>query len=178
MSHVSSPTIGVSPQGWMRQWDEQGHVSAREWEDAPEVLAHADAVIMSEEDISPFPEVLDEYVKLAKAVVLTRGERGATLFHNGQAVDFPAFPTRAVDPTGAGDVFALAFLRELHRTGDLHKASIFANCTASFVVEKPGTEGIPDLDRVLSRLSSPQQNVQENVLNSHQRASIKAKRRR
>ena len=37
---------------------------------------------------------------------------------------------------------------------DIHEAAAFANCTASFVVEKEGTEGIPDLDRVRSRMMS------------------------
>jgi sugar/nucleoside kinase (ribokinase family) len=146
--------IGVSPQGWMRQWDADGQVSPRKWKDAPNVLPHVDVLVMSEEDISPFPEVVHEYVDLAEIMVLTRGERGSTLFHDGQVIDFPAFSTYTVDPTGAGDVFAVAFLTEFHRTGDLYKASVFANCTASFVVEKQGTEGIPDLDRVRSRMMS------------------------
>lgn len=147
--------IGVSPQGWMRQWDSQGSVSARKWKDAPDVLPYVNVVVMSEEDIAPFPGIVREYADLAEIVILTRGDRGSRLFHNGKTINFPAFPVRTVDPTGAGDVFALAFLREFHRTGDLHKASVFANCTASFVVEKRGTEGIPDLEQVLSRLSQP-----------------------
>ena len=145
--------IGVSPQGWMRQWDTQGRVSAREWKDAPDVLPYVDVVVMSEEDIAPFPGIVREYAGLAKIVILTRGDRGSTMFYGGKSENFPAFPVRTVDPTGAGDVFALAFLREFHRTCDLRKASVFANCTASFVVEKRGTEGIPDLEQVLSRLS-------------------------
>jgi 1D-myo-inositol 3-kinase len=148
--------IGVSPQGWMRQWDDRGQVSPREWKDAPNVLPHVDVLVMSEEDISPFPEVIHEYIALAETVVLTRGEKGSTLFHDGQSIDFPAFPTYTVDPTGAGDVFAAAFLSTFHQTRDLYEASIFANCTASFVVERQGTEGIPDLDRVRARMMSHQ----------------------
>jgi len=145
--------IGVSPQGWMRQWDSQGRVSARKWKDAPDVLPHVDVVVMSEEDIAPFPEIVSEYIEVAKIVILTRGDRGSTTFYDGKTINFPAFSVPTVDPTGAGDVFALAFLREFHRTSDLHKASVFANCTASFVVEKRGTEGIPDLEQVLFRFS-------------------------
>ena len=146
--------IGASPQGWMRQWDDQGRVSQCKWKDAPKVLPYVDVVIMSEEDILPFPDVVDEYANLAKVVVLTRGDRGSTAFYNGQSKDFDAFPVSVFDPTGAGDVFAVAFLKEFYRTRDLSKASIFANCTASFVVEDEGIEGIPDLDRVLARIKS------------------------
>ncbi len=146
--------IGASPQGWMRQWDDSGRVSPCKWKDAPSVLPHVDVVVMSEEDISPFPGMVEEYAELADIVVLTRGERGATLFRDGQQFDFPAFTTCAVDPTGAGDVFAAAFLSRFHQTRDIHESAIFANCTASFVVEKEGTEGIPNLARVRSRMMS------------------------
>jgi 1D-myo-inositol 3-kinase len=146
--------IGISPQGWMRRWDDTGLVSPRKWEDAANVLSRADVLVMSEEDISPFPGILREYMDLAKIMVLTRGERGSTLFHGGRSIDFSAFPTCTVDPTGAGDVFAAAFLIKFHQTSDLSKASTFANCTASFVVEKQGTEGIPGLDCVHSRVIS------------------------
>lgn len=151
-----SSIVGVSPQGWMRQWDNQGRVSQRKWKYAADVLPYVDALIMSEEDISSFPEVVYEYMNLAKVMVITRGEKGSTLFHNGQIIDFPAFPVHATDPTGAGDVFAVAFLIEYNRTHDLHKASVFANCAASFVVEKQGTEGIPNMDQVLYRLKTYQ----------------------
>ena len=33
--------IGVCPQGWMRQWDDQGHVSQKVWDSFKEVLPHA-----------------------------------------------------------------------------------------------------------------------------------------
>jgi sugar/nucleoside kinase (ribokinase family) len=146
--------IGVSPQGWMRQWDGRGQVSPCKWADASKVLPHVDVVVMSEEDIAPFPEIVNEYIELADMVVLTKGRRGSTLFRDGQQLDFPAFSANTVDPTGAGDVFATAFLSKFNQTHDIHKASIFANCTASFVVEKEGTQGIPELARVRSRLTS------------------------
>lgn len=145
--------IGVSPQGWMRCWDDHGIVSQKKWEYAREVLPYIDALIMSEEDISATPEVVEEYAKIVRMMILTRGERGSTLFYKGKTVDFPAFKTNVFDPTGAGDVFATAFLIKYKQTNDPYSASIFANCTASFVVEKQGMDGIPDLEQVYSRLS-------------------------
>lgn len=144
--------IGASPQGWMRQWDAKGQVSQCKWKDAPKVLPHVDVVVMSEEDIAPFPEIVEEYAELADIVVLTRGERGSTLFRDGKKYDFAAFSTKTVDPTGAGDVFATAFLTNFVKSRDIYEASTFANCTASFVVEAEGTKGIPDLGSVCSRM--------------------------
>ena len=146
--------IGASPQGWMRRWDDEGQVSQCKWGDALEVLPHVDVVVMSEEDIIPFPEIADEYAELADIVILTKGERGCTLFRDGQRSDSPAFAVNVIDPTGAGDVFATAFLSSFYQTRDMYEASVFANCAASFVVEKEGTEGIPDLAHVRSRLMS------------------------
>jgi sugar/nucleoside kinase (ribokinase family) len=146
--------IGASPQGWMRRWDTQGHVYPKKWEDASIVLPYINALIMSEEDISPFPEVVDEYAELVEIMIITTGEKGSTLYHKGKKRDFPAYKTNVLDPTGAGDVFATAFLVKLQQTKDPYEASIFANCTASFIVEKRGTEGIPDLGQVESRLKS------------------------
>ncbi len=145
--------IGVSPQGWMRCWDDKGIVSQKKWEYAEDVLPYIDALIMSEEDISATPEVVDEYAEIVRMMILTRGERGSTLFYEGKVVDFPAFKTKVFDPTGAGDVFATAFLIKYKQTSDPYEASIFANCTASFVVEKQGMDGIPDIEQVNLRLA-------------------------
>lgn len=146
--------IGASPQGWMRCWNDKGMVSQKKWEYAEDVLPYIDALIMSEEDISATPEVVDEYAKMVHMLILTRGERGSTLFYEGKIVDFPAFKTEVFDPTGAGDVFATAFLIKYKQTNDPYEASVFANCTASFVVEKQGMDGIPDIEQVKLRLAT------------------------
>jgi len=150
----SNSIIGASPQGWMRKWDNKGRVYPKRWDDAPKVLPYINALIMSEEDISPFPDIVNEYIELVEIMVVTKGDKGSTLYHNGIKRDFPAFKTNVVDPTGAGDVFATAFLIKLQETNDPCKASIFANCTASFVVEKRGIEGIPDLNQVRLRFEN------------------------
>ena len=152
VQRFNNSIIGASPQGWMREWNSKGQVFPRKWDDAPRVLPYIDVLIMSEEDFSSFPEVLEEYAKLVDIMVITKGEKGSTLYHDGKVKDFPAFRTNVVDPTGAGDVFATAFLIKLQQTQDPYEASIFANCTASFVVEKRGTEGIPSLSQIQLRL--------------------------
>lgn len=145
----NSSLIGASPQGWMRRWNDKGLVYPKKWELNCDSI---DVLIMSEEDIMPFPQVVGEYVDKVKIMVLTRGENGSRLFMNGTIEDFPAFRTSVSDPTGAGDVFAAAFLIKYFETNDPVEASIFANCTASFVVEKQGMDGIPDINLVNERV--------------------------
>jgi len=87
-------------------------------------------------------------------LVATDGRHGATLFQHGTTERFPAFPASEVDPTGAGDVFAAAFLVHLYRHGDPRAAVQFANCVASFSVEREGITGIPTLAMVEERMGT------------------------
>ncbi|MEE8370045.1 MAG: PfkB family carbohydrate kinase, partial [Dehalococcoidia bacterium] len=57
-----------------------------------------------------------------------------------------------IDPTGAGDAFAAAFLIHLWETGDGWQSARFAACAASFVIEREGTAAIPDRDQIEARL--------------------------
>ena len=143
--------IGVTPQGWMRAWDESGLVRPIPWADAERVLARADVVVLSEQDVD-HPSVIDRYAELGRLLVVTRGERGASIHMDGQWQHFAAFKSgRQVDPTGAGDVFAAAFFSYLKHSGRPDLSAEFANCVASFVVEKRHHGGIPTLEQVQER---------------------------
>jgi sugar/nucleoside kinase (ribokinase family) len=91
-------------------------------------------------------------------LVVTLGERGCDVYRQGGTEPFhsPAFASGVeVDPTGAGDVFASAFLWHLHKSGgDWKTAADWANCVASFVVEKRGVGGVPKLTDVEKRWRS------------------------
>lgn len=144
--------VGVTPQGWMRQWDEQGLVRHRAWSEAQQILAGVDVLVFSEEDVARDTALIREYSRLVRIAVVTRGWQGATVFWNGNPRQFPAYRAREVDQTGAGDVFAAAFLIRLRETGDPYLAAPFANCAASFAIEGPGTTTIPTREQVEERL--------------------------
>jgi 1D-myo-inositol 3-kinase len=147
--------VGVTPQGWLRQWDETKRVRMRPWEEAPEILPHVDVLVLSEEDLNGNTELMDEYARLTRIAVMTQGPKGCTVFTNGIEKHVPGFPACEVDPTGAGDVFAGAFLIRLQETGDPFEAARFANATASFCVEAPGVTSIPTRAQVEERLARP-----------------------
>ena len=144
--------IGVCPQGWMRKWDTEGQVSKKDWDSFKEVLPYADLVFFSEEDVADPQKTVETYLKYTKMVVVTCGKRGASVFSHDGEYHSPAFPTVEVEPTGAGDVFATAFLINYFETHDPLGAANFANCVASFVVEKEGIYGIPTRGDVERRL--------------------------
>ncbi len=145
--------VAVSPQGWMRQWDETGRVKPRAWIEAAEILPHVDVLILSEEDLGGYTERLSPYIALAPLVALTRGPEGVTIYRKRERpLDVPAFPTRVVDPTGAGDSFAAGFLIRLYETNDVLQAARFANATASLAIESFGAAMMPTRAQVEERL--------------------------
>ena len=87
-----------------------------------------------------------------QALVIKRGEYGATLFTKDEFFVVPAYPLDSVfDPTGAGDTFAGGFMGYLASQSDvstpvLRRAMIYGSVMASFNVEKFGTERVDALD--------------------------------
>lgn len=92
-----------------------------------------------------------------KTVIVKKGEHGAMLFGQGYTFLSPAVPLDyVVDPTGAGDTFAGAFIGYLARqnkiTPDvLKKAVIAGNLVASYTVQGFGTKSIAALTRASLR---------------------------
>jgi 1D-myo-inositol 3-kinase len=85
-----------------------------------------------------------EWMQRVPVGVVTAGSRGALLYVNGERYEARARPSRRVDPTGAGDVFAAAFLVHYHRSGDPWEAAEAATCAASLSVEGEGWSTVPD----------------------------------
>lgn len=152
--------VAATPQGWLRRWDADGRVWPTPWQTAAQILPLLDVLILSHDDLLPFSDgnrdeadaILAEWSMRVPLLVATDGRHGATLFRQGHPKRFRAYPAHEVDPTGAGDVFAAAFLISLYREGDPEQATNFANCVASLSIEQPDIQGIPTLDMVQKRL--------------------------
>ncbi len=157
VSRFPRSLVGVTPQGWMRGWGEDGVVHAVEWAEADRVLATAHAVIISEDDV-PDASVIKDWAARARMLVVTLGEGGCDVYRQAETEPFhsAAFKSATeLDPTGAGDVFAAAFLWHLYKSGgDWRTAADWANCVASFVVEQKGVKGVPKLAEVEKRWRS------------------------
>ncbi len=84
-------------------------------------------------------------------VIIKKGEHGAMLFSNDKVFIAPALPLEnVVDPTGAGDTFAGAFLGYIAQKDNtdfetMKTAVIMASAMASFTVEKMGTEALENV---------------------------------
>lgn len=151
--------VAAVPQGWMRQWDETGRVHAKPWDNAESILPHLSVLVLSLEDIDQDLSRLDPWFAYVGLIALTEYRDGSTIYRrqdDGSVIQskIPPRPANEVDPTGAGDVFATAFLIRLQETGDPLQAARFANVTASFSVEHPGVTGIPTRAQVLAYMDA------------------------
>ncbi|HEU0168779.1 MAG TPA: PfkB family carbohydrate kinase [Chloroflexota bacterium] len=132
-----SGLVGWAVQGWLRSLKVGEEVRYQPWQRAEEALAHAAAVILSEEDLAGHSPAWLGYCGPVLAV--TRGERGCELIHCGKRRLLPvAAPLRGGNKTGAGDVFAAAFMLKLAEIREPIAAAKFANDTAArFVAQRP-----------------------------------------
>jgi sugar/nucleoside kinase (ribokinase family) len=88
-----------------------------------------------------------------RGVLVKLGEYGAVFASEHDYFVAPGYPLeQVVDPTGAGDAFAGAFLGYLDsvgefKPGDLRRATVYASTVASFQVEGYGPERLLTLTR-------------------------------
>lgn len=127
-------------------------------DDLKEIISKVDVIAINDSEAR---QLTDEYslVKAAEKiqkmgpdyVVIKKGEHGALLFGEGRVFSAPALPLAEVfDPTGAGDVFAGAFIGYLAHVqslsfNNMKNATIYGSALASFCVEKFGVERLMNL---------------------------------
>lgn len=138
-----SSWVGVTPQGWMRKWDENGLVLPQPWENSDPLLGQVGGVVMSIEDINRDLELVEWMAHHTRLLCLTEGDQGAVLYWHGDRRRFRPIAVEEVESTGAGDIFAAAFFWRFSRTRDPWEAARFATHLAAYSVTRPGLQGIP-----------------------------------
>jgi sugar/nucleoside kinase (ribokinase family) len=113
-----------------------------------------DALFVSNEDLAGEANALRGQLGLPHLAVVTKGALGATLHFQGRASRFPAPKTEALDPTGAGDVFAAAFLIRFEETADPEEAMRFANAAASLSTRATGIASVPQRPQIEALMKS------------------------
>jgi len=72
--------------------------------------------------------------------IATLAEKGSVVYDGERIAKIPAYETFALDPTGAGDVYAGAFIYEYIRTRNVVSSCLFASAAASIMVEHSGPD--------------------------------------
>jgi len=141
--HFPASMLGLTPQGWLRAWDDNGRVYTGPWPEALQALAKANAAVLSLEDVAGDEEQIEAMANTCPVLAVTEGAAGARLYWNGDLRRFRALKVKEVDPTGAGDIFAAAFFWRFSATHDPWASARFATHLASFSVARQGLAGIP-----------------------------------
>jgi D-beta-D-heptose 7-phosphate kinase/D-beta-D-heptose 1-phosphate adenosyltransferase len=91
-----------------------------------------------------------------RAVVVTRGEHGMSLFERGRPpLHVPTAAREVFDVTGAGDSVIATMALALAAGATLPEAAVLANCAAGVVVGKVGTaQASPDEVLAAARLAA------------------------
>ncbi len=144
--------VGAIAQGYVRAIDAFGRVSAKDWDRPEKDLLGVHVLFLSQHDMPDAEARAQDFLGLVPLVALTRGWRGLTLYTRNGRHDVPSLPRPEKDPTGAGDVFAAAFLVRYQETDDPLEASAFAACAASCAVEGVGATTLGDRAEVERRM--------------------------
>ena len=144
--------VGVAAQGWLRQRDKDRHVQPQVWDGSP-FWSACRALFASDEDLGPNRSQLTRWIDETPIVVLTDGHRGVKLHTDGAWRNMAAFPSNEVDPTGAGDIFAGAFLVRYYETEDPAQSARFASAAAACSVAAPGLEAVPQREQIEARMN-------------------------
>ncbi|GAB4418924.1 MAG: D-glycero-beta-D-manno-heptose-7-phosphate kinase [Thermodesulfovibrionales bacterium] len=88
-----------------------------------------------------------------KAVLITRGEEGMSLFERGRVIHIPTAAKHVYDVTGAGDTVIAAFTLAYTSGATMQEAAVIANHAAGIVVGEVGT-AVPTPDRLLKSLKT------------------------
>lgn len=131
------------------------------------VLAHiADYVVCSHdfaEDYSGIKISYDDEETIKKAydflkkelghnVVITLEDKGCFTEIDGKYEIVPSIKVKAIDSTGAGDIYHGAFVYSLANNFDMRKTLKFSNITGALSVQKIGGRySIPNLDEVIEK---------------------------
>jgi hypothetical protein len=131
--------LGIGAQGWLRRREGE-RLLPGVFEATPPWLA-GDIVFLSEEDLED-ASCVGRWAQRVRAVVLTHGAAGCSVVTRERRLEHEGYAMQEVDATGAGDVFAIAFLARLKEQSDLETAARFACAAAALSVRGPGIAAI------------------------------------
>jgi sugar/nucleoside kinase (ribokinase family) len=141
----SHSRVFLDPQGLLRRLGKDGEVEhyceKSQFKKLVELVDFIKPNRLEARVITGLPNDVESAKKLvewgAEIAIVTLGENGSLVCEEKACFHVPAFKTTAVDPTGAGEFYAGAFLAELNRTGDVRSSCFYASAAASIMVETP-----------------------------------------
>ena len=132
--------VALTGQGLLRMVDGQGHVRVDLPQSAAMAFAAAQVSILSTEDLAGDVETARALLSRSRVGVLTDGPGAIQAHEDGRWLRFPVTERPMRNPTGTGDVFAVAFYSAYRATGDLRDALGVAAEAAARWISAPAPE--------------------------------------
>ncbi|NHI82955.1 MAG: carbohydrate kinase family protein [Candidatus Thorarchaeota archaeon] len=158
-ARMGGPLVSLDAQGYLRDIVD-GCVVEKEWKNPSRILSLVDVVKFNELELSAAFDAqselsaVTEILELGPRIVLvTRSRKGSTVYTRNTQMDIPlVLGSESADSTGSGDVYAMGFLLEYIRTGDVKRAGLFGATCSSFNAQTHGPIGMPSRKQVEDRM--------------------------
>ncbi|BAZ43564.1 putative kinase, pfkB family [Chondrocystis sp. NIES-4102] len=110
-----------------------------------------EALLMAETE--DFNVAVDYLKTLAKEFAITRGAKGSVIFDGEELIEIAAFPVKAIDTVGAGDMYAGALLYGITNGLTLAEAGRLASLASAKIVTSLGARlKTPEVKALLNEL--------------------------
>jgi len=150
LERVSSRVCSVDVQGYVRRADHEGRIYGVKWKPDKKYLKEIDILHFSDDE-QPYLDLQDPLLlENVRVICFTHGADGASILTSGERYTVPSYPTKHVDPTGAGDVFSVVFAIAVAEGYDFYDAGLLASAAASLLVEEWGWKNI-EKNKVFTR---------------------------
>lgn len=126
-------------------------------DDLIKLLDLTDYLFLNEHEYKDFKRITgllrENVVEKLKALVVSEGARGCSIFFDGEDVQVPVSKVDVKDPFGAGDAHRAGFMVAKEKGYDLPECVKIGNIVASFVVQHQGCQtGQPTWEQVEEKL--------------------------
>jgi len=145
----------VSLQGLLRATGANGKVVHRPgaWRAVQRLVEPGALCFFSDEDTADADGLARRIAAAGATALLTHGPSGAARYFGTSKEERPAVVATPVDPTGAGDCFAMAYAVRFAEMEDTDAAFSFALAAGALAVEGAGVSGIPSRAAIEKRLA-------------------------
>lgn len=119
---------------------------------------HVDILFANEQEAEAFTgksdpvEALELLSEITEIAIVKNGPKGSFIKHNSSTFNIPPFEAKAIDTTGAGDMYAAGFLHGLCQGLSLEQCGKLGSFAAARVVEQIGARYEGDLKAEIQAL--------------------------
>ena len=128
--------------------------------DLNEMVKNCNILFGNEHEIDHICDLLDKSVddllnEGLNMIIQTLGDKGSVIYVKDEdPLNIEVVPTKAVDPTGAGDSYRAGFLSRFLNGESLEESAKFASSVSSFIIQHQGCQtNMPTFDEAFERMS-------------------------